>query len=192
MSFRYPEFRANVLDALLNYDIAGNGDVLAATSTLCIQVTSAARLDFLTRLASILTSRYEAVHLVYIVEVSVALFKDGQFGDADGFLKAICAGLSSKTAEVEDGSHCVTDSEWRLVNFCILLGQLCQRKSPPKSLLTDLCNEYLKNDDFLRQAVEAAVLPVYWPAPKARGSAHAGGPPPELMNMLSGLLGARR
>ncbi len=187
---RYPEFKAEVIDALLNSNISGNGNVLAATCTLCIQVTSAARLELLTRLASILTLKHEKVNLFYLVEVSVALIKDGQFSDLDAFFKAVLAALP--TEEFEDGTAAVKDEAWRLVNFCLLLSQVCQRKAPSKALFADLCSEYLKDEERLRQGVESALLPVYWPAPKARASANAGGPPPDLMNMLSGLMGSRR
>ncbi len=173
--------------------LSGNGDTLAACCTLVIQVTSATRLELLTRLASLLTASKVAVkvNLIYILEVSVALIKDGQFSDLEAFFKALLAGIE-ETEELEGGVICVKAEEWRLVNFCLLLSQLCQRKAPPKALLSELCNEYLKDEDGLRQLVEASLLPVYWPAPKTRGASHAGGPPPELMNMLSGLLGSRK
>lgn len=167
---------------------------MAATCTLCVQVTSAARCEFLGRLATILISVADAdasakdANQFYLVEVAVALIKDGQFEDLNGYLKAVVNGLAGKNEDVEvvgaGQFSCVNDPQWRMVNFCVLLAQLCQRKAP-KSLFTELCNEYCRDQDRLRQAVEAALVPVYWPAPKPRAT----GPPPDLMNMLSGLLG---
>ena len=139
------------------------------------------------------------LHLYYIAELSLHLVKELQFFDNVHFLGNLSAIINGTSFDEEDDSVApVEKSEYRLVNFCILVNFLCQRKAPPKSLFIDIVNEYLPesvcklNPDMakLRSFAENSLGAVFWPAPRPRyGGPGAGGPPPDLMNMLQGLLG---
>ena len=165
--------------------LKANGDLLAATSTAIVQVSNAKRVGLLEELASIIASEACDVHVHYLCQVSVALIRDGQFGDAEVFLKKIVATIGAFEGEVPSTIAPVAKPEWNLVNFCILLHALLQRKAPPRTLFTELLKEYLTEYPALSASIETTLIPVYWPSPRARA---AGGPPPDLMNMLSGLL----
>lgn len=179
-----------------------NSDKLSAMANIILQLSGETRQSSLQKYSTCLTLKSENAeitntHVYFISEVSLNLTKECQFFDNEHFLKCISSCLNGQDVDQNDSIAPIESQEFKLVNFCILINYLCQRKNPPKTLFIEILNEYLPESACkmrsdlarLRSFTETSLAEVFWPAPKARYGPGAGGPPPDLMNMLQGLLG---
>lgn len=187
---------------IFDSDPSENSDKLSAVANIILQLSGEARQNSLQRFASCLTSQSQDneiinLHLYFISELSLTLTKECQFFDNEYFLKCISSSINGQEIDQMESIAPINAQELRLINFCILVNYLCQRKSPPKTLFTEILNEYLPESACkmrsdlarLRSFAEVSLSETFWPAPKSRYGAGAGGPPADLMNMLQGLLG---
>lgn len=187
---------------ILDSDPSGNSDKLSATANIIFQLSGETRHNSLQKFASCLAAKSQDseiinVHLYFISELSLNLTKECQFYDNEYFLKCVSSSITGQEIDQMESITPIDVQELRLVNFCILLHYLCQRKNPSKTLFTEILNEYLPEpackmrSDLarLRSFADASLSETFWPAPKPRYGAGAGGPPADLMNMLQGLLG---
>jgi hypothetical protein len=171
-------------------------------ANIILQLAGEARQSSLQKFSTCLTSKIEnaeftSVHSYFISEISLNLTKECQFFDNEYFLKCVSSSLNGQDVDQNDSIVPVEAQEFKLVNFCILINYLCQRKSPPKTLLMEILNVYLPESACkmrsdlarLRSFTETSLAETFWPAPKPRSGPGAGGPPADLMNMLQGLLG---
>lgn len=194
--------QSEVVELLFASSPSGNSDKLAAISNLILQLSGEARQTSLHKFASCLTAKCEdpeivGLHVFFISELSLNLTKECQFYDNEIFLKAVSAAINGKEIDQADSIAPIDSQEFRLFNFCVLTNYLCQRKSTSKALFTEILNEYLPESFCkmnaslarLRSFSESSLSETFWPAPKPRYGPGAGGPPPDLMNMLQGLLG---
>lgn len=194
--------QSEIVELLFASNPSGNSDKLSAISNVILQLSGESRQAFLQKFANCLTSQREepeivALHAFFISEFSLNLTKECQFYDNELFLKAVSYAVNGQEIDQTDSIVPIEVQEFRLFNFCVLLNYLCQRKSPPKALFSEILNEYLPESlckmqpelARLRTFAENGVSQTFWPAPKARQGPGAGGPPPDLMNMLQGLLG---
>ena len=192
------------MDSLFESSPSNNSDKISTILNIILQISGETRQFYLIKLAVCLTSErdnYELLdlHIYFISELSLNLSKECQFFDNELFLQKISSILNNETQDSEqsDGISPIESGEYRLINFCILINYLCQRKSPPKALFIEILNEYLPESackirpelNRLRSLTETALGQTFWPAPKSRFGPGAGGPPSDLMNMLQGLLG---
>lgn len=196
--------KTEILNSLFQSSPSNNSDHLSTILNIILQISGETRQFYLKKLAVCLTSERENselldLHIYFISEFSLNLSKECQFFDNEYFLKAISLIINN---EVNDSEHSdpitpIEAAEYRLFNFCVLINYLCQRKSPPKALFSEILNEYLPEYvcktrpdlNRLRSFTETSLGQTFWPAPKSRFGAGAGGPPGDLMNMLQGLLG---
>lgn len=176
---------------------------LSSTATLAVQLSGSKRLGSFEKYAQVLASGRDdpetlALHMYFVAELSLALVKESQFVDCESFLRSFSVAVNGPTAADSELVSGVEDSTLRLFNFCVLVLYLCQRKSPPKAMLTELLNEYLPEAtcrnrpdlNKIRNFVETSLMASFWASAKPRPG--AGGPPADLLNMLQGLLGPRK
>ena len=136
-----------------------------------------------------------SLHAYFLADLSLNLIKAGQFYDNECFLKTFSSTINGADVDNAEMIAPIESEDLRLFNLCVLLNYLCQRKSPTKALFLEILNQYLpesicnNNSELnrLRYFAENSLGQVFWPAPKPRSV--SGGPPPDLMNMLQGLLG---
>ena len=187
---------------ILSSDPSENSDKLSAAANIILQLSDEARQNSLQKYASCLTAKSQDaeiinLHLYFISELSLNLTNRCQFFDNEYFLKCISSSINGQKIDHLENIAPIDVQELRIVNFCILMNYLCQRKNPPKTLFTEILNEYLPESACkmrsdlarLRSFAEASLSETFWPAPKSRYDAGAGGPPADLMNILQGLLG---
>lgn len=153
---------------------------------------------FAAHLAAEVNEETTKLQMYFVGELSLALIKATQFADCDSFLRAFSSAVNGKEAADEIVSP-VESSSRALFNFCLLMMYLCQRRNPPKAVLQEILNEYLPEAKCkqqlelskLRAFVETSLVETYWPAPRARMPMGMGGAPPDLLNMLQGLMGSQ-
>lgn len=181
---------------------SGNSDKISAIANIILQLSGESRQSSLKKFSTCLVSKSEdaeilSLHTYFITELSLNLTKECQFFDNEYFLKCISSSINGQEIDQMEAISPVEALEFKLVNFCILINYLCQRKSPPKALFMEILNEFLPESvckmrsDLarLRSFTENSLAEAFWPAPKSRFGPGAGGPPADLMNMLQGLLG---
>lgn len=195
------DIKFEIFNLIFDSNPSGNSDKLSAMANIILQLSNERRQNSLQKFATCLISKKENVemnniHVYFISELSLNLTKECQFFDNEYFLKCISSSVNGQNFDENDGIIPVEAQEFKLVNFCILVNYLCQRKSPPKALFLEILNEYLPESvckirsDLarLRSFSESSLADIFWPAPKSRYGSGAGGPS-DLMNMLQGLLG---
>ena len=193
------DIKFEIFNLIFDSNPSGNSDKLSAMANIILQLSDELRKSSLQKFVTCLTSKKEDVeinniHVYFISELSLNLTKECQFFDNEYFLKCISSSINGQDIDQNDSIIPVKGQEFKLVNFCILINYLCQRKSPPKTLFLEILNEYLPESTCkmrsdlarLRSFTETSLAETFWPAPKPR---FGSGPPADLMNMLQGLLG---
>lgn len=194
---------------MLSTGLTGNSEKLSGCASMIVQLVGDSRREYLVKYANeLLKVPAESVeafdlHTYFLAELSLTLVKESQFSDNEHFLTAISTFINGSSNEGSQSEYIspLDKPEYRLFNFCILMHYLCQRKAPPKAVFTEIINEYLPesmcklnlNLNRLRNFCETSLLQTFWPTSnaKSRHGPGAGGPPPDLLNMLQGLMGGQ-
>lgn len=197
--------KVEILEALFNSCPSKNSDKISAISNLVMQISGETRHIYLKKLATCLTNDHNNhdildLHVYFVAEISLNLANECQFFDNEIFLRAFSEIINEGNQESEIAVSIIPIAavEYRLFNFCVLINFLCQRKNPPKALFTEILKEYMSESfcktrpdlNRLRIFAENTLGSTFWPSPKSRFGPGAGGPP-DLMNMLQGLLGTQ-
>lgn len=194
------DIKFEIFNLIFDSNPSGNSDKLSAMANIILQLSDELRQSSLQKFATCLISKKEDVeinniHVYFISELSLNLTKECQFFDNEYFLKCMSSSINGQDVDQNDSIVVPVEAQgFKLVNFCILINYLCQRKSPPKALFLEILNEYLPESACkmrsdlarLRSFTETSLAETFWPASKRSG---ASGPPADLMNMLQGLLG---
>ena len=161
---------------------------LSSAINLIMQMPNGLQEAYLAQFSKILANKtHNDTHMYFLMEISLALIRDKRFADCEIFLKAF---------QGNNGLEPTEDLMWKPYNFCLLVFHVCQRSGASQSLFFEIIDEYLPEVQCshrpdlnqVRLFVLENVREAFWPTPKSRQS--AGGPPPDLMNMLQGLMGS--